>query len=360
MPWDLPLRIKREVADNLAAADWARYPDFHADALRQDLGLLHGHPWEGVLVGNGSNELLSVALTALVGTGARSWGPSRASGSTSLSSSRPAACPVSFRRAPDLRLPADEIEAEIERNPRRPLLLCTPNNPTGDALPPERIACLLERLEAPLLLDNAYGEFCRWDYRPLLAEYPHLVLFRTFSKAWSLAGLRLGYLLADPRLVAELIKVKLPYNLGHAAVAAGRAVLAERQEEERRVRLIIARRAQWARMLVEEGFEVLPLGGEFPAHPLHAGGAGGGGAGRSRGARDSGARRRRVCRGSPGACGCRWGRGRRCGIRIWRWRRSGRGWRASSRRPASSSASRPRRDPRESGRASHPDDRDRR
>src|SRR6185369_3155150 len=163
----------------------------------------------------------------------------------------------------DLALPADEIEAEIERNPRRPLLLCTPNNPTGAALPPDRIAYYLERLEAPLLLDNAYGEFCRWDYRPLLAEYPNLILFRTFSKAWSLAGLRLGYLLADPRLVTELIKVKLPYNLGHATIAAGRAVLAAREEEERRVRLIVARRAQWARMLIEEGFEVFPSEANF-------------------------------------------------------------------------------------------------
>jgi len=271
VPWDLPARIKRKVVDHLAVADWARYPDFHADALRQDLGRLHGHPWEGVLVGNGSNELLSVALTALVGAGLdmgtdagfEILGVEPSFGLYKSFILKACGVPRFIPSRPDLRLPADEIEAEIQRNPRRPLLLCTPNNPTGDALPPERIAYFLEKLEAPLLLDNAYGEFCRWDYRPLLAEYPNLLLFRTFSKAWSLAGLRLGYLLADPRLVAELIKVKLPYNLGHAAVAAGRAVLAARKEEERRVRLIIARRAQWARMLVEEGFEVLPSEANF-------------------------------------------------------------------------------------------------
>jgi histidinol-phosphate aminotransferase len=263
VPWDLPLRIKRAVAAHLVATDWARYPDFHADALRQDLARLHGHPWEGVLVGNGSNELLSVALTALVPAGGEVLGAEPSFGLYRSFVLKAGGVPRFLPSRPDLALPADEIEAEIERNPRRPLLLCTPNNPTGDALPPERIAYYLERLEAPLLLDNAYGEFCRWDYRPLLAEYPNLVLFRTFSKAWSLAGLRLGYLLADPRLVAELIKVKLPYNLGHAAVAAGRAVLAAREEEERRVRLIVARRAQWARMLTEEGFEVFPSEANF-------------------------------------------------------------------------------------------------
>ena len=263
VPWDLPLRIKRAVAEHLVDTDWARYPDFHADALRQDLARLHGHPWEGVLVGNGSNELLSLALTALVPAGGEVLGAEPSFGLYRSFVLKAGGVPRFLPSRPDLALPADEIEAEIERDPHRPLLLCTPNNPTGDALPPDRIAYFLERLEAPLLLDNAYGEFCRWDYRPLLAEYPHLVLFRTFSKAWSLAGLRLGYLLADPRLVTELIKVKLPYNVGHAAVAAGRAVLAEEDEARRRVRLIVARRAQWARMLTEEGFEVLPSEANF-------------------------------------------------------------------------------------------------
>jgi len=263
VPWDLPLRIKRAVSEHLVDTDWARYPDFHADALRQDLARLHAHPWGGVLVGNGSNELLSLALTALVPAGGEVLGAEPSFGLYRSFVLKAGGVPRFLPSRPDLALPADEIEAEIERDPHRPLLLCTPNNPTGDALPPDRIAYFLERLEAPLLLDNAYGEFCRWDYRPLLAEYPHLVLFRTFSKAWSLAGLRLGYLLADPRLVTELIKVKLPYNVGHAAVAAGRAVLAEEDEARRRVRLIVARRAQWARMLTEEGFEVLPSEANF-------------------------------------------------------------------------------------------------
>src|SRR5436305_9310918 len=253
VPWDLPLRLKREVAEGLVATDWARYPDFHADALRQDLARLHGHPWEGVLVGNGSNELLAMALSALVPAGGEVLGAEPSFGLYRSFVLKACGVPRFLPSRADLKLPADEIEAEIERNPRRPLLLCSPNNPTGDALPPDRIAYYLQRLEAPLLLANAYGEFCRWDYRPLLATYPNLLLFRTFSKAWSLAGLRLGYLLADPRLVAELIKVKLPYNLGHAAIAAGRAGLVAEGEERRRVRLLVARRAQGARMPAAEG-----------------------------------------------------------------------------------------------------------
>ena len=122
---------------------------------------------------------------------------------------------------------------------------------------------VLERLQAPLLLDNAYGEFCGHRYGELLAEFPQLVLFGTFSKAWSLAGLRLGYLLADPRLVVELLKVKLPYNLGHPTAVAGEMVLAERGLAERRMAHLCARRSQWAEMLAEAGLEVFPSEANF-------------------------------------------------------------------------------------------------
>lgn len=263
VPWDLPRRFKVEMAQRLLATDWARYPDFHADELRRDLGRLHGHPFEGVLVGNGSNELLSVALTALVAPGVEVLGAEPGFGLYRSFVLKSGGVPRFLPPRRDLAIPFDELEAEVERDPRRPLLLCTPNNPTGDALPVERVERLLSRLAAPLLLDNAYGEFCRHDYRPLLARYPHLILFRTFSKAWSLAGMRLGYLLADPRLVAELIKVKLPYNVGHASVIAGQVILEAETEARRRVRLLVARRPQWSAMLAEAGFEVFPSEANF-------------------------------------------------------------------------------------------------
>lgn len=143
------------------------------------------------------------------------------------------------------------------------MILCSPNNPTGDAAEPAAIEALLERLEAPLLLDNAYGEFCARDYRPLLGRHRHLVIFRTFSKAWSLAGFRLGYLLADPDLVTELIKVKLPYNVGFPGELAGEAVLEARSAAERRVRVLLGRRPQLAEMLSGLGFEVFPSEANF-------------------------------------------------------------------------------------------------
>jgi len=303
-PYEPPARLKRQVAAQLLAAGWARYPDFHADALRRDLGAFHGWPPEGVLVGNGSNELLDVCLSALVEPGgevlgrepsfslyrmmvlkaggvprflhaeamapagtigeagpAEDQGPSGASesaGAPELPEDTSEGAPAAFGG-----VPLDALLAEVARQPRRPLVLCSPNNPTGDALLPAEVEALLERQEGPLLLDNAYGEFCRHDYRPLLDRHPQLILLRTFSKAWALAGLRLGYLLADPRLVAELLKAKLPYNLGRAGLLAGRAALAAAPAARRRIAAITGRREAWRQMLAAAGLRVMPSEANF-------------------------------------------------------------------------------------------------
>jgi histidinol-phosphate aminotransferase len=263
VPWDLPRRLKREIAERWLGRDWARYPDFHAEALRRALGARWGWPSDGVLVGNGSNELLQAAIGAFVAPGGELLSVAPSFGLYRGFAVKSGARLVEVASPPALGLPWAGLLAEAEREPRRPVLLCSPNNPTGAAASPQQVEALLERLEAPLLLDNAYGEFCRHDYRPLLDRHEHLVLFRTFSKAWSIAGVRLGYLLAAPALVAELLKVKLPYNLGHAAAAAGEAVLAAEELAHRRVRILVARRSQWAAMLRSCGLEVVPSEANF-------------------------------------------------------------------------------------------------
>jgi histidinol-phosphate aminotransferase len=262
-PFEPPLWLKRQVAARLAAADWSRYPDFHAGALRRDLGAFHGWPAAGVLVGNGSNELLDVCLAALVQPGGEVLGTEPSFGLYRMMVLKAGGVPRFLPADAGLRLPVEALLAEVARQPQRPLLLCSPNNPTGDALPVAALAALLELQEGPLLLDNAYGEFSRHEYRPLLDRHPRLILLRTFSKAWALAGLRLGYLLADPRLVAELLKVKLPYNLGHAGVLAGRAALAAAPAARRRIAVVTARREQWRQMLVGAGLQAMPSEANF-------------------------------------------------------------------------------------------------
>lgn len=263
VPWDLPRRLKTRMVEQFMAKDWAAYPDFHADELRRALGDRHGWPMEGILAGNGSNELLGVALETLVRPGQEVLGCLPSFGLYEMFVRRAGGRSHFLAPRADLAVPFAELLEEIGRDPSRPLLLCSPNNPTGRALSVREIEALLEALDAPLLLDNAYGEFCRWDYRPLLSRHPNLLLFRTFSKAWSLGGMRLGYLLAHPELVAEMIKIKLPYNLNHAAALAGRVALAAPEVAERRIAVIRGRREQWRQMLIDIGFEVEASEGNF-------------------------------------------------------------------------------------------------
>lgn len=266
VPWELPRRIKNEVARRLVDRAWARYPDFHAERLRQRLAVAHDWTPEGVLVGNGSNELLAATLAAVGGPGREILGLAPSFGLYPVFALQSGASYRALGPRADLALPLAELEREIDRDPRRPVLVASPNNPTGEAIPPETIARWAAKLaaaDAPLLVDNAYGEFCRHDYRPLLASHPNLVIFRTFSKAWSLAGLRLGYLLAAPDLVAEIVKMKLPYNLGHAGAIAGELALDNAELVERRVRLLVARRAQWRALLATSQDEVLDSEANF-------------------------------------------------------------------------------------------------
>ncbi|MDX1383477.1 MAG: histidinol-phosphate transaminase, partial [Thermoanaerobaculia bacterium] len=263
VPWDLPADLKELALAQLRRRDWARYPDFHGDELRRALGRRLDWPMEGILVGNGSNELLGVALEALAGPGAEVVGFLPSFGLYEMFVRRTGAEPRFLPPRADLAVPVAELRDEIARDPTRPVLLCSPNNPTGAAIAVAELEELLSALDAPLLLDNAYAEFCDQDYRPLLDRCPNLVVFRTFSKAWSLGGMRLGYLLAAPELVAELMKVKLPYNLNHAAVAAGSVVLAAHHRAERRVAVILGRRRQFLEMLEEAGLRVPPSQGNF-------------------------------------------------------------------------------------------------
>ena len=266
VPWELPRRVKEEVARRLIDREWARYPDFHAERLRKRLAETHAWTPDGVLVGNGSNELLAATLAAVGGPGREILGLAPSFGLYPVFALQSGASYRAVGPRADLALPLAELESEIERDPHRPVLVASPNNPTGEAISPEvieRWAGKLAAADAPLLLDNAYGEFCRHDYRPLLASCPNLVIFRTFSKAWSLAGLRLGYLLAAPELVREIVKVKLPYNLGHAAAIAGELALDNAAAVERRVRLLVARRAQWRALLETSQDEVFPSEANF-------------------------------------------------------------------------------------------------
>ena len=165
VPWELPRRIKEEVARRLVDREWARYPDFHAARLRERLAAAHGWMPDG----GAGRQRLERASGRDDGRGRRSRAgdPRPRAELRALPGLRARSRARGYRAVgprADLALPTDELEREIDRDPRRPVLVASPNNPTGEAIRRRRSRAGRRSSpprDAPLLLDNAYGEFCR-------------------------------------------------------------------------------------------------------------------------------------------------------------------------------------------------------
>jgi histidinol-phosphate aminotransferase len=278
-PSDLPPELKRELAAQFEALDWSKYPITDGGRLAADLARAYGVDPAGVLVGNGSNELLQLLLFACVEPGdtvvvvAPSFSlyalQARALGARVVE--------LPLRAASgEFRFPVEEL-AEGARAAKL-LLLASPNNPTGTTLSPGDARRLAAEVPCLLGIDEAYRDFCGQDFAPLMREHPRLVLFRTFSKALAAAGLRAGCMLGAPSLCAELRKLQLPYNLSAPACLIARALVQRPALAAERVRRVVEERERMAGELHELGLKVHPSGANFllfeqtrrPAGELHA------------------------------------------------------------------------------------------
>jgi histidinol-phosphate aminotransferase len=235
-PYDVPQAIKDRIAERLANRPWNRYPPFVAADFIEAVSEATRWPADGILVANGSNELIQAVLAVTVGAGVPVVIPEPTFTLYRLMTEVNAGTVVSVPLSAELRFDVDAIvRAAVESN-AAVVVLCTPNNPTGSALSREEILRVHDETGALVLLDQAYVEFGGYDAIPLLEGRPRLVVLRTFSKAMALAGLRAGYMLAHPAVVAEVNKAKLPYNINFfseaaaAEVLGARALLAPQQE----------------------------------------------------------------------------------------------------------------------------------
>lgn len=241
-PYDVPPELKARIVAQIADRSWNRYPPFVADNFIAAVTETTGWPAEGVLVGNGSNELIQAVLATVVGPGVRVVIPEPTFTLYRLMTRVGGGDVVPTPLDADLRFDVDAIVRMAQATDAAVVVLCTPNNPTGAALSREEILRVHDETDALVLLDQAYVEFGGFDAIPLLEGRPRLVVLRTFSKAMALAGLRAGYMLAHPAVAAEVNKAKLPYNINFytefaaAEVLRGRDLLAPQVASIRRER----------------------------------------------------------------------------------------------------------------------------
>ncbi len=263
-PYDFPPALKQKVLDEVAGAPWQRYPEFAPPALLERLAGHYGWRADGILIGNGSNELIQATLSVSLGAGDVVVAPSP---TFSLYRLLTNVLGGRYRPVPMGREFEFDLDGVIEsavREQARVVVLNSPNNPTGSALPAGAVERVLEETGALVVCDEAYQEFGGPTAIPLLGRTSRLVVLRTFSKALGMAGLRFGLALAHPAVTRELAKGKLPYNVNLVTLAAASEALENVDILSARARELVETRQSFSRRVrAVAGLTLYPSAANF-------------------------------------------------------------------------------------------------
>jgi histidinol-phosphate aminotransferase len=258
-----PRAFTERLAEELRRMEWHRYPDRSAAELRAAIADLHDVRPDQVFAANGSNEVLQTLCLTYGGHGrtAAVFEPTYALHShiAELTGTSVA----TGERRDDFTLDLDEVERVLTSARPEITFLCSPNNPTGLVETEETVRRTLGLVPGLLVVDEAYGQFAPWSALELVDEDRPLVVTRTYSKTWSMAAARLGYLIGPSWLVHELDKVVLPYHLDSFKQIAGRLALDYRAEMDERVAALMEERGRLAAALQDLPLDVWPSGANF-------------------------------------------------------------------------------------------------
>jgi histidinol-phosphate aminotransferase len=239
----------------------AEYGDLAYARLRDALARRLGVAPERIVPGAGADELIRLVTTAVVGPGDAVVIPTPTFAMFAVEARVAGARVVDLPRTdPAVRPSAEEIRALVEREAARLAWICTPNNPTGDAVPLAEIRRLADRLPAVVCVDEVYIDYA--DELPsaieLQEEMDNVLVLRSLAKSHGLAGARVGYLVVPPGLAERFDAIRLPLSLSAPAEAAALATLADEDAARARRREIVAARDRLAATLTELGCRVLP------------------------------------------------------------------------------------------------------
>ncbi|MHC4914951.1 MAG: histidinol-phosphate transaminase [Planctomycetota bacterium] len=253
-----PPSKKVAAAVKRAASRLRVYPDPGQSRLRELAGKVYGFRPERVLGGNGSDELLALIGRAFVperGT-IMTMRPTYLVYETVAAGLGARLVEVSFTREYGLPAGLAKRRADV-------FFLANPNSPTGTAVWPDEVEAFAKKFRGLVVVDEAYADFSRFNCLALARKMPNVMVLRTMSKSFSLAGLRLGLALGPGDVIAALTKLKDSYNLSGLQLAAAEAALRDMGHVRRNVRRIVTVRAKLTRELVARGFLVLPSESNF-------------------------------------------------------------------------------------------------
>lgn len=283
-------KVREALAAALSQADLARYPDGSGHRLKQKLAEMHQIDPARITLGNGSNDIIELLGRIYLGPGRAAMFSAHAFAVYPIiaqaQSARTVVVPA--RPADDEQPYGHDLQAfseALKANPDVALVfIANPNNPTGTWLLPAEIEAFLDTVPADVIvaLDEAYYEYMdpalRGDVRGWLDRYPNLVVFRTFSKTYGLASLRVGYALSSSELADLMNRVRQPFNNNAMALLAAEVALEDQDFVARSVKLNTCERERLTQAMREMGLMVLPSQANFltvgfgrDAAPIHQG-----------------------------------------------------------------------------------------
>ncbi|WP_432642572.1 pyridoxal phosphate-dependent aminotransferase [Acidaminococcus sp.] len=268
--WDMTPELRLELGQRLAEHAFNRYPSMHGEDLCAAIGETLGFDPAQVVLGNGSSELLEKACYAFGGPGRKiaSPAPSFSMYQTYavLADSEPVLFPLTADGFVD---PDVVIDFAREQKPAL-LIICNPNNPTGNYNSHETMEKIIRSVECPVIMDEAYMEFTVEEGDPktlstlnLVNEVDNLLVLRTFSKAYGLANLRIGYGIGSPAVMKILKKVLLPYTVNGFSILTAELLFSKPEVLKERVDMVVTGRRYLREHLESMGFRVLPSATNF-------------------------------------------------------------------------------------------------
>lgn len=240
-----------------------RYPDPFSKELKHALSHYVGLSEEHIFVGVGSDEVIDLLIRLFVGPREEvilfepTYGMYRVA--SEIAGAKIQSCPLNDEFQLDLRSFKKLVSSKAKM-----AFCCSPNNPTGNSLEENSVVKLCKSFGGMVIVDEAYVEFASApSLARLIPKLKNLAVLRTFSKAWGLAGLRVGYALAQPEVVAYLNKIKPPYNLNALSAYLAKQALQQKKQMARWRNQILKEREKLSRTLEELGCEVFPSDANF-------------------------------------------------------------------------------------------------
>lgn len=263
-PYPLPPRVRQAIADAVSATPLNRYPQADLSALKAEVAAAFGVPPEAdLLFGNGSDELIHLLVQACCEPGDTVLSPWPSFVYFEMAARFDHARFEGVPLTADLELDLPAMLAAIEQHQPKLVFLALPNNPTGGLWSDEAVEAILQAAPGLVVIDEAYQPFAGHSWMPRVARLPNAVVMRTVSKI-GLAGLRFGYLAGHPDWIAQIDKVRPPYNVDVLTQAVLRAVLRDKAVLDEQAARLRADREPLARALAAlPGVRVYPSAGNF-------------------------------------------------------------------------------------------------